>query len=305
MLLLKTTLTVEEKYRMNKLYSCRDIQEKELEIFKTFDRICKKNGLMYFAIGGTCIGAIRHKGFIPWDDDIDVAMPYEDYIKFRDKANEWLPSHLELLDPRVHRYCKVNFLKIHDKETAYIESSRLNFPDVYTGVFIDVMPIFGLPLMDYNKAARHLTLILKKNEALRFPKKNHAHLLRRVHYVTTMQHRISGNYHFYTDKIESQFGKYAINTSDKIMFGWRQQPLNPKNKTNYQTILDREDFKECIYVNFEDTKIAVPIGYDHYLKMEFGDYMTLPPENQRKSNHDVSIIDLDNSFTKYQKEDLG
>ena len=69
----------------------RSVQLRELEILKVFQDICSRHNLRYFAIGGTCLGAVRHKGFIPWDDDVDVAMPYEDYAKFKAIARTELP----------------------------------------------------------------------------------------------------------------------------------------------------------------------------------------------------------------------
>lgn len=85
----------------------RRIQLKELEILKVFQNICRRHGLRYFAIGGTCLGAVRHKGFIPWDDDIDVAMPYEDYLEFQRIAETDLPDNYGILSPLQKTYKKL------------------------------------------------------------------------------------------------------------------------------------------------------------------------------------------------------
>ncbi|MBR1604027.1 MAG: LicD family protein [Synergistaceae bacterium] len=88
----------ENKEHTNTSETVRKIQLAELDIFKAFKAICDRHNLRYFAIGGTCIGAIRHKGFVPWDDDMDVAMPYEDYKKFFEIAKTELPEHLVARD---------------------------------------------------------------------------------------------------------------------------------------------------------------------------------------------------------------
>ena len=97
----------------------RRIQLKELEILKVFQDICRRHGLRYFAIGGTCLGAVRHKGFIPWDDDIDVAMPYEDYLEFQRIAETDLPDNYGILSPHTSKHCLFDYYtKLHDKTTS-------------------------------------------------------------------------------------------------------------------------------------------------------------------------------------------
>ncbi|MBQ3376643.1 MAG: LicD family protein, partial [Synergistaceae bacterium] len=90
----------------------------ELDIFKAFKAICEKHNLRYFAIGGTCIGAVRHHGFIPWDDDMDVAMPYEDYVKFFEVAPSELPEKYKFIHPTVD-----GISRIYDEKTTMITTS--------------------------------------------------------------------------------------------------------------------------------------------------------------------------------------
>ena len=107
-----------------------DLQKKQLEILKAFIKVCEKYNLRYFLVGGTCLGAARHKGFIPWDDDIDVGMPREDYDKYvlLQKEYEGTPYFIQTWksDPR---YC-YNFAKLRDSSTTFIEnyfmSHRIN-----------------------------------------------------------------------------------------------------------------------------------------------------------------------------------
>ena len=88
-----------------------ELQKEILKVFKEFQNVCMANNLRYFAIGGTCLGAVRNKGFIPWDDDLDVAMPFEDYEKFRSIANKYIKNPYKLLDFEETQHCRCLFLK--------------------------------------------------------------------------------------------------------------------------------------------------------------------------------------------------
>ena len=94
------------------------VQEKELAVLKEIIKICKNHNLRYFAIGGTCIGAVRHNGFIPWDDDIDIAMPRDDYEKLRNEFYTELPDHMVKLDYDNSRSYNFQFFKIHDETSS-------------------------------------------------------------------------------------------------------------------------------------------------------------------------------------------
>ena len=122
-----------------------DLQKEILEIFKIVHRICEQNELSYYAVGGTAIGAVRHNGFIPWDDDMDIAMPIEDYCFFKRHAQELLPDGYEFYSyENSPRYAHV-FGKIINNNTTYIEESNMPYPKAYSGVWIDIMPMSGVP----------------------------------------------------------------------------------------------------------------------------------------------------------------
>ena len=130
-----------------------ELQKEILAIYNVFYDLCKKNNLKFFAIGGTCIGSIRHKGFIPWDDDIDVAMPVNDYLKFIDIAKKELNDNYKLIyymDKNCHHQY---FLKIHNTKTTYIETIEKSNKNRYKGIFIDIMPLIGCP-KDDNKCKK-------------------------------------------------------------------------------------------------------------------------------------------------------
>jgi len=289
--------------KMNKLIKVKQIQNIILDIFKIFKDICKKYNLTYFAIGGTCLGAVRHKGFIPWDDDMDVAMPYEDYKKFIEIAKKELKHPYSLILPKENKHFYGEFIKIHKTETTFILDFYVPYTDTYMGVWLDVMPIFGCPKKKKFKYVKKLNFWLGQNSAFRFSIRQLKSYGRKFYWLISIWQRITKKpFYYFIDKIENEFGKIPFSNSDKILFGWRESPLTPWHHTNYKTILEYNDFSSAMEVPFEDTTIAIPIGYDNYLKMDFGDYMKLPPEDKRIPLHGNAIIDLEKPYSYYQDQ---
>lgn len=284
----------------------KEIQQIELGLFKEFKRICDNYNLNYFAIGGTCIGAIRHKGFIPWDDDIDVAMPYQDYRKFQLIAQKELKKGISLYLPQMHKQWGLNFMKLQNDGTTFIESFQEGNPNDYTGVWMDIMPIYGMPKGRFSQwymsllcnvlrflNAKHRTPLCKQNT-----------VISKIGWVLDIPIRKIKSFNYYIELIEKIFGRYSFNQSDKVIFGWRKRPSRFDKNDIYQNIFFYDDFKEMLEVPFEDTSIAVPCGYDRYLTMDFGNYMELPPEEKRVPIHEAIVIDLNKSYKEYRKEGI-
>ena len=279
----------------------KKIQAIELDIFKAFKSTCERHGLRYFAIGGTCLGAVRHKGFIPWDDDIDVAMPFEDFQKLRALSDTEFGEHYRLFDYRNSKHCINQFFKLHDTRTAFIEELVVPFPDRYTGIWIDIMPIFGLPRSEpaQKKAIKKSDFLLRENYSLRMPFERCSTTLSKLFWIYNIPKRLAFSWNYSSLQQEKLFAQYQFNSSDKILFGWRRTPADVSR--DYKNVFSYTDFRDCIEMPFEDTKICCPIDYDHYLSTEFGDYMQLPPEEKRVSNHPSVVIDFDKSYQEYQK----
>ena len=121
------------------------VQESILDIFGYVHDLCEKHNIPYFSVGGTCLGAVRHHGFIPWDDDIDIAIPIQYYDNFLEIAEKELPDHLKVFRcDRVKHYKQI-FVKVHNINTTFIEDDTLAYPDAHTGIWVDVMPISSIP----------------------------------------------------------------------------------------------------------------------------------------------------------------
>lgn len=275
----------------------KECQRRILSIFRQVDEICKKYDLRYFAIGGTCLGAVRHMGFIPWDDDMDIAMPREDYEKFKKIAKTELSENLEIRPECQGEHNRLYFMKVYDNETAYIGQEILRYPECYTGVTLDIMPLDGIPskklqkniyfiklkiyrLMDYAKkfafdkelniGRAKLIVILGKLIAKLFEKK-------------------PANY--FSNKYVKLQKKYTYEESRELCYTWSYRA--------HKVIFPKQDFRDYVEMKFEDTMMRCPIGYDNFLTLLYGKYMELPPIEQQVMCHAPAIIDFENSYKTY------
>lgn len=282
----------------------QQIQKVELGILGEFQRICKDYNLRYFAIGGSCIGAIRHKGFIPWDDDIDVAMPQEDYYRFIRIAEKKMRHPYKLVTPDSSRYYNVQYIRVENEETAFIQDYVADLSDRWGGIFMDVMPVTGLP-SDKKERSRYLKKLKKYkrlNRYRRMPFSYDPSMKWRVIWVLFSAIKWMFPYNFYSRKMDALRAKYSFDMSGKVCFSWDRHRV--KGLDTKKDFFNYKDFAETIEVPFEDTTICVPVGYDRYLKTDFGDYMKLPPEGKRVSIHPTVLIDISKSYKEYKKTGL-
>ena len=273
-----------------------DIHRISLNIFKEFDRICQKYDLKYFAIGGTCLGAIRHQGFIPWDDDMDFAMPFVDYLRFRKIAIKELREPYKIIDYKDIKQYKDFWLKIHDSNTTFIEKEIKDKKELYRGVSIDIMPICAIT----KKTIPQKIFLLKMYIFTKLDYNNRSNmndkksLLKKILWLCLMP-LYKKDFNYYSNLLEKMCRKYSFNEKNDICFAWRF----PLRKT-YSNVFKYNDFSKSIEKKFEDVIMKVPINYDDYLKNDYGDYMT-PPENER-INHDPYLCDLKKSYLSYLEE---
>lgn len=273
------------------------IQEKELEIFKQIKIILEKYNLRYYAIGGTCIGAVRHKGFIPWDDDIDIAMPRHDYDLFMKKYYKELPSGLLKMDGYNTRTNNYIFGKIHDENTTLVDCGVKYSTERFTGAFVDIMPVDGLPLIGKKKIIQKVNLYSRLNCTVRPWSSSNTTM--GYHFKQTIKHiiQIFFRYDKYLEKIDTLMKRFSYDEADEVYFTWR-----------YGCETERKVFKKCFFdelvcVPFEDTTILIPQKYHEYLTQDFGDYMKLPPEEERHSIHDIYICDMDTPYRFYVEQE--
>ncbi len=273
-------LTIEEMKRI------------ELEILKDVAKFCDNHQIRYYLGGGTLLGAVRHKGFIPWDDDIDISMPRKDYLRFinsyNNKASNYFVASIYL-----NADYPYTMAKVFDKRTYLQDNTLVKSPE-YLGVFIDVYPIDGLPASEIEQR-----LLFKEQEFLNILL--HGSLMS---YTKSYKYNDSFSSFSWLKGVARTFMKYI---AIALFRPFSSSKLIAKINSNLEkydfdsseyvaAIVDcihgaacekikRTKFEPRIKFKFEDDEFWGPSGYEQYLSNLYGDYMKIPPENRRVSHH--------------------
>lgn len=265
------------------------LKEIELDILKAFVSICEKHDICYYLAGGTLLGAVRHKGFIPWDDDIDVLLPRQDYDRFIEIAQNELPSHLFLQTWCTDTAYPANFAKIRDNRTTFVEKSLKDLP-INHGVYIDLFPL------DY------------------FPQ---TRLCQKWKLFWWRLSDFSIGQVFYREQ-PLTYKQRLLQVVSRVLFGSlkntlakREKWMRSEGKSTFvisycgawgeREVARTEWFAEGVDVEFERLCLRAPKDYDAYLRRLYGDYMQLPPIEKQVGHHYTDIVDLDKSYLSYRK----
>lgn len=281
-----------------KNYDIKLLQSKLLNIFFEFKKICEENDLQYFAIGGTCLGAVRHQGFIPWDDDMDIGMPRKDYDKFREIAKKELPQPYELRgefsgENRVDYFIS----RIYDSSTTLIHNYMKSYPDLFGGIYIDIMPLDSIP--DSSRGRRKFFFKLKlikfmdlrqKFELSYFAFSRKAKILAILFTPTKLFRK-----EYFMKKYLSIVKKFDFYDNDYSDFSFLWSSSMEK------LIFEKKDFLTYKILEYEDTTIRCPKGADNYLSRQYGEYMLLPKKENRYPISQNEKVDLNNSYSNYVK----
>ncbi len=252
----------------------KSIQNVELEILKMFDKLCKKYGLYYSIAYGTIIGAIRHKGFIPWDDDVDVMMPRSDYeklIRIFQKEKDNLAKDYVLLHGGIKGY-NYPFYKICDNRTVAKAEDNLT----KHGIWIDIFPVDSVYEDEQKNERLHKRFILLRSIVLSYTtdfSASHKNWKFIIKFVFSIYAKIYG-----IERLLNKINNLAVEKRSNNMMSvltWQ---------TSVHGNISKEAFFNSINVDFEGIKVPVISCYDSYLKGIYGDYMQLPPENKRKTH---------------------
>ena len=268
-----------------------EVQRIILSIFDEVSSICNENHIPYYAIGGTCIGAIRHKGFIPWDDDLDIAVPIEYYDKLLSLLSKDLHEPLYVYSSKEVKHYKYIWAKVCNRETSFIEKVDYPYKDAYKGIFVDIMPISGVPRSPFLRFIfrTKLKILHSLNKIVRFESSVGGRKSKIISIISKTLLRLYPFYHF-SESYFKLINRYPIYKSDFTGYVWSAQSID-------RLVFPTSFFGEGIEMQFEDTKIHMPSEYHSYLSFQFGNYLELPPVEKR-AIHD-GIVDTDKSFVYY------
>lgn len=264
----------------------------ELKILNKFIKICEKNNLRWYLVYGSCLGAVRHGGFIPWDDDIDVAMPRPDYVKFLESAQKDLGNNMFLQTYETDSEYIYNFAKIRDNNTTFIQTPLKNL-NINHGIYIDIFPIDGVPNNIIKRKIRrfYMTCLnlgiyshFLKGENMKLRSKLVGLVMKMIFKPDELLRK--------RDSIAQKYDFEKSNFIAVCVGAMREAEVFPK-----------EYFGVGCSWEFENIKVIIPEQYDKYLTNVFGDYMTPPPKERQVTHHGTTIIDLNNPYTFYTEKE--
>lgn len=249
----------------------------ELDLYREFARVCNENNLVYFTDGGTTLGAVRHKGFIPWDDDFDVCMPRNSYEKLKNLSKIFnKPYFLQnaYTDPE-YGY---SFMRLRNENTT-ADTSKFMDCQFNHGIFIDIFPLDKVLINDYLPRRERIQELIMINSS--YMKRNLTNMSEKDKELMQKYYNSSIEPVHIFEEIE------RIAMQDELL---ETEYLSLIVSTQYdpsKKIWPKWIFDDYIEKDFESIKVRVPIGYDEQLRIYFGNYMEYPPEHQRGNWHNM------------------
>lgn len=270
------------------MQTVRDVQDKILETMKYIDALCRKNGIVYYIMGGTALGAVRHGGFIPWDDDLDIFMAPAEYEKFKAVFNAEKSEKFVLQEwrttPKFLEYAKVRM-----NGTTFIEESFKDRTDMHHGIYVDIMILHKVPDRKFTQKkvyyySKFVTLYGLSQRNWQPKSKGQALVLKCLKLLPCklLAKMCYKKIYKYDNRIENFKYCYWI-TPAKFRNG----------------LFDEEFFSSPVDVPFEDTVLLGSEKIKEYLAYRYGDYMKLPSAEQQKAAVHAMIYDTERNYTEY------
>lgn len=255
----------------------KKVQQTELDILKTVARFCDRHKITYFLSSGTLLGAVRHGGFIPWDDDVDISMPRADYEKFLSLADEF-PAGFQVVSTRLNPNYPIAITKVRKDGTVMKEPSMAHLA-INHGVWIDIFPI--------DKVA----------DASRLPKR--ARLFNILNTVINYKLKCASPQKTATKLFCAVLSVLSVKTLDRMRTWVMCCDENKEcgmttsfasNLGSHRLLLDNGVYFPLRKIQFEDEVFSAPANAEKWLTNAYGDYMTLPPEEKQVNRHVVTEL---------------
>lgn len=266
----------------------RKVQNRILDIMKYIDRLCRENGIVYYIMGGTALGAVRHGGFIPWDDDLDIFMTPDQYEAFKTVfrrengspfvLQEWrtAPGHLE-------------YAKVRMNGTTFIEHQFRGRRDLHQGIYVDIMILHKVPK---NRLTQRLVYLESKYVTLYGLSQRGWQPKSTAQAITLKALKLLPN-KWLAARCYQRIYKYDSLTEEFFWCYWI-------TKASFRGgLFDKAYFSDPADVPFEDTVLMGSKHVKEYLTARYGDYMRLPPEAERKAAVHAEIFDAEKDYTEY------
>ena len=272
-------------------------QKAGFEILKVFIDICEKLNLRYYLACGSVLGAVKYRGFIPWDDDIDVCLLRPDYEVFVKEANKYLPNYLFLQNYKTDPEFPSVTSKIRDCRTTWIEKGVAHL-DMNHGIYLDVFPIDGYPkTKKAQKKFEKKKMSFERVRALSYNAKFNPMAIRTN--LVILKKKLFG---------KAKTSAENIREYEKFISGY--SPFDSEvwcNHGNWQGRLeyaDKSQYGDGIFAIFEGIKVRIPENYDAYLTQKYGDWRADLPPDKQNSGHNILIKDVSKSYTEYIENSL-
>ena len=272
-----------------------DLQKIEFELLKELLSVCEKLGLRYYLVCGSALGAVKYEGFIPWDDDVDVALPRPDYDILTKKAGELLPEHMFLQNYLTDPEYPLVSSKLRNLNTTFVEKNIEDLNIVH-GVFIDVFPIDGLPdgEEEQRKYIKTLRSFERRRTANQPRKKQEGGRIGLRSLMIYYFNRLTGAYKD-TPKVMERFSGFLRSFPPEKSKVWcihhEERSLSAFNPAEW--------YGEGTEAKFEGMTVMIPEKYDLYLTKRYGDWRADLPDDQKVGHHYTTVEDLTRPYTDY------
>lgn len=276
----------------------------ELDLLNEFSRVCEKHQLKWFVHAGTMLGAIRHHGFIPWDDDIDVVMPRCDYERLCALGPQEFKHPYFYQTEETDRFFARNFARLRNSNTTAILEWERHFDYPYNqGIFVDIFPIDNIPDGEAERKDYFAQLTMLNDKAWQWrnmvffyrPKKDKGWIKRNNYFLKHLWYKYlskkKGDYHYYLEKHHALITRYDQLSMECV----GESIIAPLGRWVWK----REWVEEVKMVPFEMLEVPVPVGYEECLKAGFGESWRIP--KQVHNLHGNVLFDVDKSYTEYLK----